>query len=389
MNTWRLLLVVSCLIAGGLTPFVRLNAQPRQGDSAKRIYIGTYTGPKSQGIYTARFDPVTGKISLLELAVKATNPSFLALHPKQPLLYAVGESGEPAGFPEGVVSVFEIDKTTGKLTLLNQQPSGGAGPCHLSIDPTGRCALVANYGSGSIAALPIQPDGRLSPPTSMIQHQGSSVNPQRQTGPHAHFITADPRNRFVLACDLGLDKVLVYKADTSSARLTPNTPPWVSVQPGLGPRHLVFHPNGKFVFLLNELGAKVTAFSYDPKHGWLTEFQNVSTLPAEFKGDNICAEVQVHPSGRFLYASNRGHDSIAVFEVNPKTRRLEFVEHQPTLGRTPRHFVLDPSGRWLLVGNQDSDNIVVFHVDPKTGRLTNAGKKAEAGSPVCIVFARP
>jgi 6-phosphogluconolactonase len=352
-----------------------------------RVYIGTYTGPKSQGIYTAQFDPATGKLTSPELAAKATNPSFLALHPHRPFLYAVSETGNVAGKPGGAVSAFSIEKNSGRLTPLNQQPSGGADPCHLAVDKTGRCVLVANYGNGSVAAFALQPDGRLSAPSAVIQHQGSSVNPQRQAGPHAHFITPDPADRFALTCDLGLDKVLVYRLDPADGVLGPGTASSASIKPGQGPRHLAFHPKGQFVYVINEMGSTLTVFKYDPKRGALEELQNISTLPADFKGNSTCAEVQVHPSGKFVYGSNRGHDSIAVFATNPATGYVTLVEHQPTQGKTPRHFALDPGGKWLLAENQDSDSIVVFRVDLKTGRLHSTGQTAEVGAPVCLVFA--
>ena len=237
------------------------------------VYIGTYTGAKSKGIYVSRFDPATGRLTAPELAVETPSPSFLALHPGGRFLYAVGETANLGGKRTGAVSAFSLDAKTGKLTLLNRQSSGGAGPCHLAVDQTGKCLLVANYGSGSIAALPIQADGALGEPGAVIQHQGSSVNPQRQAGPHAHFITPDPANRFALACDLGLDQVLVYRLDPAKASLAANDPPFAAVKPGSGPRHLAFHPSGRFVFLINEMGSTLTAFAYDAKRGALKELQ--------------------------------------------------------------------------------------------------------------------
>jgi 6-phosphogluconolactonase len=351
-----------------------------------RVYFGTYTGAKSKGIYMAPFDPATGKLGAVELAAKATSPSFLALAPDGRFLYAVGETSNLGGKPVGAVRAFSIDPTTGRLTLLNQQPSGGAGPCHLAVDKEGKCLLVANYGGGSIAALPILAEGRLGEPSTIIQHQGSSANPQRQAGPHAHFITADPDNRFALACDLGLDKVLVYKLNSAQGTLVPNDPPSGVVQPGLGPRHLVFSRDGRFVYLINEMGCALTVFAYDAKRGALKELQNISTLPQDFAGNKSCAEVQMHPSGRFVYGSNRGHDSIAIYAVDQQSGKLSWVDCQPTQGKTPRHFAIDPSGEWLLAENQESDSVVVFRVDQKTGRLTPTGSVVEVGSPVCAVF---
>jgi 6-phosphogluconolactonase len=355
-------------------------------DPQTLLYIGTYTGAKSKGIYYSRFDSATGKLTAPELAAQTANPSFLAVHPNHQFLYAVGELNGSNSKKTGAVSAFRIDHQTGKLTLLNQQPSRGAGPCHLAVDKTGKCLLVANYGSGTIAALPIQPDGQLSAPSSSIQHQGSSINPQRQAGPHAHFITTDPANRFALVCDLGLDKVLVYQLDPAKCSLSPNEPPAAAVNPGSGPRHLAFLPNGRFVYLINEIGSTLVAFSYDQKRGALKELQTLSTLPEDFKLSNGCAEIAVHPSGCFVYGSNRGHDSLAIYSIEPTSGRLTLVEHQLTQGKTPRHFAIDPSGNWMLVENQDSGNIVVFRIDLQTGKLIATGEVVEVGQPVCAVF---
>lgn len=351
------------------------------------VYFGTYTDAKSKGIYAAGFDSANGRLSTAELATKMKSPSFLAIHPNRRFLYAVGEATTLAGGRSGGVSAFAVNRRSGKLEFLNQQPSGGLGPCHLEVDHTGRCLLVANYGSGSIASLPIEKDGTLGKPALTIQHAGSSVNPQRQAGPHAHFITADPANRFALCCDLGLDKVLVYRLDPKRARLSPNDPPFESVTPGAGPRHLTFRPDGGFVFVVNEMASSLTAFAYDAKRGTLREVQTVSTLPAgSGVANNSCAEVQMHPNGRFVYASNRGHDSIAVFAVDRETGRLTPVQDAPTHGRIPRHFAIDPSGDWLLAENQASDSVVVFRVDTASGKIVPTGQQIEVPSPVCAVF---
>jgi len=350
------------------------------------VYLGTYTGTKSQGIYVSRFDPETGRLTTAQLATEAKNPSFLALHPSGQFLYAVGEVENFGGARSGSVSAYRIDRASGKLTLLNEQPSGGTSPCHLAVDATAKCLLVANYGSGSIAALPIRGDGTLDQPSATIQHRGASVNPQRQAGPHAHFITTDPANRFAFCCDLGLDKVLIYRLDLNRASLVPNDPPSVSVKPGAGPRHLAFHPNGRFAYVINEMGSTLTTFAYNPNRGELSELQTVSTLPKTFHDSNSCAEVQLHPSGNFVYASNRGHDSIAIFGVDSGTGKLTGIGHQPTQGKTPRHFALAPDGKWLLAENQDSDTLMVFHVDAGTGKLIPTAQPIPAPSPVCVVF---
>ncbi len=363
-----------------------MSAPAASSNNPVRVYFGTYTGAKSKGIYLSEFDPASGKLSEPKLAAAASSPSFLALHPNHRFLYAVGEEREVGKRKLGAVMAFSIDPASGMLTLLNEQPSGGNGPCHLSLDHDGRCVLVANYGSGSVAAIPIQPDGTLGEPAAMIQHEGSSVNPQRQAGPHAHFITADPGNHFALACDLGLDKVLIYRLDAAKASLTTNQPPAGSLKPGLGPRHLAFHPNGRFAYVTSEMGCTVTAFNYDAKRGALEEIETLSTLPKDFSGKSYCAEIQMHPSGKFLYVSNRGHDSIAVFSVDSDTGKLKLLECTSTHGKFPRHFTLDPTGNWLLAENQNSDSVFVFRVDPKTGLLTATGESITLGAPVCAVF---
>jgi len=349
------------------------------------VYIGTYTRAQSKGIYMCRLNTATGTLTSPVLAVAAANPSFLALHPNHRLLYAVGET---SGSSTGVVNAFAIDGTTGTLTLLNQQASAGRGPCHLAMDKTGVCVLVANYGSGSVAALPINADGSLGPPTTSIQHQGSSVDPKRQEKPHAHGIGFDLAGHRAFCADLGLDKILIYQFDQSKAAITPNDPPFGSVKPGAGVRHFVFHPNGRRLYAINEMQSTVTAFDYNPQRGALTEFQTISTLPDIFTGPNTAAEIAVHPSGRFLYASNRGHNSIAVFAIDDATGRLTLVDHQSTLGKTPRMFAIDPTGEFLLAANQDSNTVVVFRIDLNTGRLTPTGQSVEISSPTCVTFVR-
>ncbi len=351
-------------------------------------FVGTYTGPKSKGIYSFRLDS-SGKMTSLSLAAETPQPTFLAIHPNQKFLYAANEVNNFKGKKAGAVTAFAIDAKTGGLTLLNQETSGGAGPCHLMVDATGKNVLVANYGGGSIEVLPVQEDGRLSEPTTFIQHQGDSVNQQRQEGPHAHWIATDPQNRFALTCDLGLDKVLVYRFDPAKGSLVPNEPPSVSIQPGSGPRHLSFHPKGRFAYLISEMACTMTVLSYDAGRGELKVLQTISTLPPgeEVQRGFSTAEVEVHPSGRFVYGSNRGHNTIVVFGVDEKNGRLSYIENQSTKGKTPRNFAIDPSGSYLLAQNQDSDNIVPFRIDSATGRLTATGQVVTgAGAPVCIKF---
>jgi len=358
------------------------------------VYVGTYTGPKSQGIYLFRLETegpeVSQNITLvpLGLAAASPNPSFLALDPKRRLLFAVNEVSQFEGKPIGAVSAFAIDPSKGTLTLINQRPSMGAAPCHLALDESGRHLFVANYSSGSVSVLPVAADGRLGAASDVVQHTGSSVNPERQRGPHAHCVTLDRESRFVFVCDLGLDKVLAYRFDAQRGKLTPHEPPFARVKPGAGPRHLVFRPDGRFAYVVNELSSTVTAFRYDANAGMLHEVQEVSTLP-EHVDLNTGAEVDVHPSGKWLYVSNRGHNSVALFTIDSTRGTLTYVEELGTRGFKPRHFGIDPSGRYLAVGNQDSDTILVARIDSANGRLTPSGTLAQAPSPVCMKFLPP
>lgn len=373
-----LTLSVFCSPAGAADP---APAEP----AAVRMYLGTYTSGASQGIYVGRLDLATGGLRLDGLAAETRNPSFLAIHPNCRFLYAVGEISDFDGKRTGAVNAFRIEPTTGRLELLNQHSSGGTGPCHLVVDRTGRNVLVANYGGGSVAVLPIRDDGRLGSATGFVQHEGSSVHPRRQQRPHAHSINLDAANHFAFAADLGLDKVLIYRFDAAAGTLTANEPPWANVAPGAGPRHFAFHPGGQFAYVINELQSTLTAFRYDAARGALEAIHTISTLPAPLEG-NTTAEVQVHPSGRFIYGSNRGHDSIAVFAVDKDTGRLTLVEHEPTQGKTPRNFGVDPTGRFLLACNQNSDTVVSFRIDPQTGGLTATGHQLEVAAPVCVKF---
>ncbi len=348
-------------------------------------YIGTYTGQKSKGIYAYRFDAATGETEPLGVVAEVPNPTFLAIDPTNRYLYAALEINNFQGKRAGAVAGFAIDAATGKLTAINQVSSGGPGPCFVGVDKTGKDVLVANYGGGSVAVCPIGPDGKLSEATAFIQHTGSSVNPRRQREPHAHSINLSPDGRFAIAADLGLDKMLVYRFDAAKGTLAPNDPPFAALKPGSGPRHFAFHPNGKFGYTINELLSTVTAFSYDAAKGAFTELQTISTLPEDFSGNSSTAEVQVDAAGKFLYGSNRGHDSIAVFSI-AKNGTLTPVERVSTQGKTPRNFRMDPTGAYLFAANQDTDNVVLFRVDRKTGRLTPTGKQLEVGRPVCVKF---
>lgn len=348
------------------------------------VFVGTSTAGGSQGIYRFRFDPETGGVEGFCLAAEAANPTFLAIHPNGRFLYAVNAVADFRGERTGAVSAFALDAATGELKLLNQQPSAGPGPCHLVVDRTGRHLLVANYVGGSVASLPLETDGTLGPPRSVFQHKGSSVNPERQEGPHAHSINLDAGNRFALVADLGLDRVLIYRFDAEAGTLEPHNPPFVALKPGAGPRHLAFHPSGRFAYVINELDSTVTAFSYDGEAGRLTEIQNIPTLPEGFSAENYPSEVLAHPNGYLLYGSNRGHDSLATYRIDPETGCLTLIAYQPSGGGWPRNFNFDSSGRWMIVGNQNSDNLLVFRVDPESGLLAQVGPTLAAPAAICF-----
>jgi 6-phosphogluconolactonase len=352
------------------------------------FYVGTYTQdvPASKGIYAFRFDPATGKATSLGVAAETTNPSFVAPAPSGKYLYAVNEVPNYQGPNSGGVSAYSVDRASGKLTFLNEVPSRGADPCYIIVDRSGKYVLVANYTGGSIAVFPIQPDGKIGEASAFIQHTGHGANPQRQEAAHAHSIDLSPDERFAFVDDLGLDELLVYKFDKAKGSLTPNDPPFTKIDPGAGPRHFVLHPSGNFAYVVAEIASTVTAFSVDLKAGTLKRLQTVSTLPKDFKGDNDDAEIHILPNGKFLYASNRGHDSIAVFAVDPEKGTLTKIDDVPTGGKIPRSFEIDPTGKYLFAENQKSDNIVIFRIDEKTGRLTSTGEVLDVPSPVCVKF---
>lgn len=380
------------LAMGFIVAATAASAGEQKAESAKSdktsVYVGTYTQRGSKGIYLAHLDTNSGELRLEGLAGEVVNPSFLAIHPNRRFLYAIGEVGQFAGGKGGAVSAFAIDTESGKLNLLNQKSSRGPGPCHVVVDKSGKNALVANYGGGSVACLPIGEDGRLGDATSFIQHQGSSVNPQRQKGPHAHSINLDPANRFAFAPDLGLDWIKIYAFDAARNSLTPHDPS-AGVTPGSGPRHFDFHPNGRVAYVINELASTITAFGYDADRGTLQTIQTVSALPDSFEGKSFTADVHVHPSGKYVYGSNRGHDSIAIFAVDSATGKLTPIGHESTEGKTPRNFGIDPTGAYLLAANQDTDNIVVFRIDPATGKLSPTGQSIRVPMPVCVKFLSP
>lgn len=363
--------------------------QPAAEGGKLLVYFGTYTqGSKSKGIYRYWFDPASGKLTPAGAPAETENPSFLAIHPNGKLLFAVNELATYEGKKSGAVSSFSIDGKSGALTPINQQPSLGAAPCHLVIDRAGTHVLLANYTGGSVAVLPFDERGRLGKASSFIQHEGMSVLP-RQKEPHAHSINLDAGGRFAVVADLGLDKLLVYRYDAERGKLMPNDPPGTAVAPGSGPRHFAFHPAGRFAYVINEIANTVTAFRYGADRGVLETLQTISTLPEGYEGKSYTAEVQVHPSGRFVYGSNRGHNSIAMFRVDEKTGRLTSLGQQSTGGKSPRNFGIDPSGRYLLAANQDSGNVVVFRIGGDSGKLEPAGIEIEVPKPVCVKFLRP
>lgn len=351
------------------------------------VYIGTYTNNNaSKGIYVFRMDVRSGKLTEIGLAGEITNPSFLTLHQNGQNLYAVSEISNYQGKNAGSVTGFTIDRATGKLTKINTVSAKGGTTCHLVVDKTGKNIAVANYGTGSVVSVPIiDGKGTLGEATAFVQHKGSSIDSRRQQGPHAHSVNISADNRFVMVADLGLDQVLVYRLDPAAGSLTPHEPPFAKVTPGGGPRHFNFHPNGKFAYTNQEMGSAVTAFQWDAAKGVLNEIQVISTLPeGASKQGNSTAEVLVHPNGKFLYCSNRGHDSLAMYRIG-KDGKLTHFGNTPTQGKTPRNFNIDPSGQWLIAANQNTNNIVVFKVE-KNGALTATGQQFKVGAPVCVKY---
>lgn len=350
------------------------------------LYTGTYTDKGSEGIYAWRVDGASGKSAPLGLVAASANPTFLALHPNQKVLYAVNETSDFEGQKSGSVSAYAVDRVSGKLKLLNRVSSHGAGPCHVAVDATGKLLAVANYGGGNFATYPLEADGSIGKAFHVISSQGSGPNTARQEGPHGHSVNFAPDNRHMLATDLGTDSVLVSAFDAAAGSLVPGVPPRVAVRPGSGPRHLVFSRDGKYCYVINELDSTIDAYQYDAETGNLTAMQHVSTLPAGFSGQSTAAEIALHPSGKFLYGSNRGHDSIAVFAIDEHNGQLSPVEIVATGGRTPRNFTLDQKGRWLFAANQDSDNITMFRINSKTGKLTPFHSSLTVKNPVCVLL---
>lgn len=359
------------------------------------VYVGTYTDlirfgtgsilqGKGEGIYVFRLDQASGALELISKTVGVANPSYLAFDGTQRFLYAVNELKSYQDRPTGTVSAFAADPATGQLEFLNRQPTHGTDPCHVLVDAKNKHVFVANFMSGSICVLPVRDDGSLGEACDFVQHQGASIDPVRQNGPHAHSVTLDRANRYAFVPDLGLDKLLIYKFDAKRGMLEPNGVPWIKMKPGAGPRHVALHPRDKFAYLINELNSTVAAMAFDCKTGAFQELQIVPTLPEGFRGDSTCADVQVSPSGMFVYASNRGHDSITIYRINQRTGRLTYVDHEATQGKTPRSLCIDPTGRFLLAANQDTDTIVTFRIHAPTGNLRPTGHIAHVPTPVCV-----
>jgi 6-phosphogluconolactonase len=405
-KTARLLVSLACLAVGCAT----LRALDTATDTAKTVpaydpakdtlcYVGTFTRTgTSKGIYFFKLEtPPVGtaqtnvgpKLVPLGLAVENINPSFLAVDAKRRLVFSTNGTETFEGKKTGIVSAYSINPQTGHLTLINQQTALGLNPCHLALDRTGRHIVVANYNSGTVTVIPVAADGRLGEPTDSVQHVGKSVHPQRQQGPHAHCVTFSPDNNYVFICDLGLDQILAYRFDAAAGKLTPAEPAFVATKPGAGPRHLAFHPDGKFAYSINELDATVSVFAYAATTGALQEVQTIYALPADYTGRKSGAEIEVHPSGRWLYVSHRGHDSVAIFDIDQTKGTVIFKATHPTGGKIPRHFTFTPDAVHLVVGNQESGTLLINRIDNSTGLLTTLEGAAEAPQPACIVFVPP
>ncbi len=364
-------------------------AQTNKKSKVMLLYIGTYTSSgKSEGIYVHKFDLETGKLTPLHIVKDVLEPSFLTIDKSRKYLYAANELLEYEGKKSGAVSAFAIDQKTGNLQFLNKQSSLGDAPCFITTTENEKFALVANYLGGNVSVYPIEKNGKLGASVDLAQHTGFGPNTDRQKSAHAHSITLDRNNRFAFAADLGIDKLMIYAFDAKTGKLKPNEKqPFYQTKAGAGPRHFSFHPNGKQAFLINELDLTMTSLAYDEKIGTLKEIQIVSTLPAGVSTVGAtCADIHVSPNGKFLYGSNRGHNSIVSYKIHEKTGRLEYIEHTLTGGKKPRNFAIAPDGKFLLVANQDSDNIVVFRIDEKTGKLQTTGNMAQVPVPVCLKF---
>lgn len=350
------------------------------------LYVGTYTNKTSEGIYVYKFDSDTGELGKLYTVKNVEQPSYLTIDESRKFLFAVNETEEYEGKKSGAVSSFAIDQKSGDLKFLNKVPSLGGAPCHISVSNNGKFALVANYLGGNVSVFPVDADGKLKASIDLQQHSGSGANKDRQEAAHAHSINLDEKNKYAIVCDLGVDKIFIYDFDEKTGKLKPNPNQEIfQTKPGAGPRHFAFHPGKKFAFVINELDLTITSFDFDEKKGTLKEIQTVSTLPENAsRSGATCADIHVSPNGKFLYGSNRGHDSITVFKIDEKTGRLENIQNISTGGKTPRNFTIAPNGKFLLAANQSSDSIIVFSIDEKTGKLTQTANKASVSMPVCL-----
>jgi 6-phosphogluconolactonase len=366
------------------------SAKPPASPHSYLVLVGTYTHKtESKGIYAFSYDTETGKLTPKGVAAEAPDPSWVVIHPNGKWAYAANESGK-----QSTISAFALDAQSGKLTLLNQLPALGEDPCYISFDKTGKFVFIANYSSGNVAVFPILPDGKLGEHTAVLTDAGAvGPNKERQEGPHAHWIEPSAGNRYVYVSDLGLDHVLIYKFDAAKGTLTPagaaaakpNDAFSATLSPGTGPRHVAFSRDGKFMYVLGEIKSTVTVFANEANESYRS-IQIISTLPEGFSGRNDTAEIAMHPNGKWLYASNRGHDTIAGFEVEPGKGTLRLIADVPTGGKEPRHFAIDPAGKYLLAENESSDSIVTFRIDAASGKLTPTGDVAQVPAPVCLAF---
>jgi 6-phosphogluconolactonase len=363
------------------------------------VYVGTYTVPigpwdeenftgRAEGIYIYRFDESSGALEAVTKTAGVANPSYLAIDSTQNFLYAVNELRSFESHRSGTVSAFAIDRQSGRLHFLNRRLTHGSDPCYVLVDKNGKHVLVTNYTSGSVCVLPVGASGELGEASDFIQYQGAGFDPVRQEAPHAHSVTFDKSNRFAFVADLGSDKLMIYRFDRTRGMLVTNETPWIKMRPGTGPRHMDFHPSERFAYLINELNSTVAAMSYDRRLGKFRLLQVHSTLPNDFDGENTCADIHVAPSGKFVYGSNRGHDSIVIYEIDQRTGKLTCLGHELTQGKEPRNFAIDPTGKFLLAANQNSDTIVTFRINSRTGKLDPTGHVTQVPSPVCLKFLR-
>lgn len=356
----------------------------QQSGSKEVLYVGTFSDRGSQGIYVFQFDRAQGKLTELQTVTGKESPSFLEVHPNGEYLYAVYREGMTDEDKNGTVAAYRIDRSTGKLTMINEQSSEGSGPCHVSLDPQGKLAYVSNYGGGNLAVFPVHQDGSLGKASDVVQHQGGSVNPDRQQAPHMHSIIPAQNGKFIYASDLGIDKIMVYEVDHQKGKLSAAKSPFVENTPGAGPRHFALHPNGNFAFSAEELSSTIASFRVDQATGALSQVDRVNMLPENFTGNNSAADIHVSPDGRFVYASNRGHDSLVIYSIDPASGKLTFVGHEDTRGGHPRNFCIDHQGAYVFVANRDGDHVVVFKRDANTGKLTYTGEEARVPAAVCI-----